>query len=293
MVLGSEGRLGIVTEATVRATRLPEREEFHGLFFPAWEAAATALRHVVQARLPLSMLRLSTPEETRTNLVLAGHERAIAALERILAFRGARTEKCLLLVGLTGRARIVRAARRDLLALVKPLGALNVGFLFGNAFKKNRFRAPYLRNELWERGYAVDTLETAAPWSRIPALLAAVESALRDGLSAEKERVHVFTHLSHAYVDGSSLYTTYVFRLAPDPERNLARWRRLKDAASRAIVAHGGTISHQHGVGLDHRPYLAAEKGPLGLALIGALARRCDPDGIMNPGKLLPEEAES
>jgi alkyldihydroxyacetonephosphate synthase len=110
---------------------------------------------------------------------------------------------------------------------------------------------------------------------------------LRDGLSDENEAVHVFTHLSHVYAQGSSVYTTYLFRCAPTYEQTRERWVRLKAAASRAIVEGGGTISHHHGVGTDHAPYLEAEKGVLGLTAISALAKTFDPDGVMNPGKLL------
>ena len=290
LVLGSEGRIGIVTEATVRVSRLPEREDFHGLFFASWEQGLAALRELLQTRLPLSMLRLSGPEETRTSLLLAGHERLIGALEKLLSFRGAGDGKCLLLVGLTGGARLVAAARKELLAVARRHAGIHVGRAFGTAFKKSRFRAPYLRNDLWEKGWAVDTLETAVPWSKVPSTLAAVERAISEALLPRGERVHVFTHLSHAYVDGSSLYTTYLFRVAPDPDETLDRWRALKGAASRAIVEHGGTISHQHGVGVDHAPYLAAEKGALGLSTIGSVLRHLDPEGRMNPGKLLRRE---
>ena len=117
-------------------------------------------------------------------------------------------------------------------------------------------------------------------------MAAALAPAIRRGLADEGERVHAFTHLSHVYPTGSSLYTTFVFRLADDPDVTLARWRRLKALASEAIVRLGGTISHQHGVGTDHAPYLAAEKGELGMAALGDLARRFDPAGIMHPGVL-------
>jgi alkyldihydroxyacetonephosphate synthase len=79
------------------------------------------------------------------------------------------------------------------------------------------------------------------------------------------EKVHVFTHLSHIYPHGSSIYTTYLFRLGADADETLARWQRLKTAASQAILAYRGTITHQHGIGTDHLPYLAAEKGALGM----------------------------
>jgi alkyldihydroxyacetonephosphate synthase len=99
--------------------------------------------------------------------------------------------------------------------------------------------------------------------------------------------VHAFAHLSHVYPSGSSVYVTYVFRLAPDPDETLARWRSIKDAASATIVELGGTISHQHGVGRDHRRWLPTEKGDLGIAAIEAVAATFDPEGIMTPGVLV------
>ena len=105
-------------------------------------------------------------------------------------------------------------------------------------------------------------------------------------MQGEGERVHAFTHLSHVYRQGCSIYSTFVFRAAPTYEENHARWVKLKRAVSEAIVANGGTISHQHGVGIDHAPYLEAEKGPLGMDLIRAVAREFDAQGMMNPGKL-------
>ena len=79
-------------------------------------------------------------------------------------------------------------------------------------------------------------------------------------------------------------------RLAGTPEKTLERWKKLKQAASRAIVESGGTISHQHGVGIDHSEYLAAEKGILGIRMLRSVMTELDPEGRMNPGKLLPEE---
>ena len=177
-------------------------------------------------------------------------------------------------------------AEREVRAILRGRQAVGVPVL-GRSWTAERFRTPYLRNSLWEAGYAVDTVETAATWSQVPSLAHEVATALRTGLAGDGERVHAFSHLSHVYPTGSSLYTTYVFRLAGDPEVTLERWRRLKRAVSEAIVAGGGTISHQHGVGTDHAPYLPFEKGELGMAALADLARRFDPDGLMNPGKLL------
>jgi alkyldihydroxyacetonephosphate synthase len=289
MVLGSEGRLGILSEVTVRATRLPEREDFHAVFFLGFDPGRSAVRQILQAGLPLSMLRLSTAVETATTLVLAGHENLIGLLERLLALRGVGEGKCMLLLGFSGTAAMVAAARGEALAIARKCGGVHAGRAFAAQWHKHRFRTPYLRNSLWEAGYAIDTMETATGWAQVPAIVAAIETALRNALVEIGERVHVFTHLSHVYPYGSGVYTTCLFRLAGDPEESLARWRALKMAASRAIVAQGGTISHQHGVGVDHLPYLAAEKTPLGLEAVRDVCRRFDPQGTMNPGKLVPD----
>ncbi|MEA3335800.1 MAG: FAD-binding oxidoreductase [Chloroflexota bacterium] len=290
LFLGSEGRMGILTEATVRTTPLAEREEFHAIFLPDWERAVAAARAVIQARLPLSMLRLSTPVETETMLALAGHERLIAALERLLSVRRIGKEKCMLLMGFTGNSNVVKISRQQAVAISGRFGGVHIGRRFGDQWHKGRFRTPYLRNTLWQRGYAVDTLETATAWTAVPDMVTGIENALHAALEETGERVHVFTHLSHLYPTGSSIYVTYLFRLSPDPDENLERWRCLKAAASEAIVVRGGTISHQHGVGKDHAPYLAAEKGALGMRTIRELYHQFDPAGILNPGTLLPAE---
>jgi alkyldihydroxyacetonephosphate synthase len=157
------------------------------------------------------------------------------------------------------------------------------------AWRRDRFAAPYLRNVLWDAGYAVDTVETAATWSDLPELADALGPALRHRLESDGERVHAFSHLSHVYGSGSSLYCTYVFRRAVDPDDTLDRWRRLKSAASDVIVGHGGTISHQHGIGAHHAPYLVGEKGDLGIAALRAAMDRLDPDGTMHRGVLFAD----
>lgn len=194
----------------------------------------------------------------------------------------------MLLVAYSGPEGLARRVRRTVLNIAGEYGGVNVGRTFGQEWQKNRFRTPYLRNSLWDLGYAVDTLETAVTWRKTPAMIAAIEEALHTALADEGEAVHAFTHLSHFYSNGCSVYTTCLFRRAADPQQTLSRWKRLKDAASQAIVRQGATISHQHGVGLDHAPYLEQEKGRLGMEMLEEVFAHMDPDGVMNPGKLLP-----
>ncbi len=290
MILGSEGRIGILTEAVVRVTPLPEREVFHAVFFPDWDRAQEAIRQIVQARLPLSMLRLSNATETLTTLTLAGHKTLIGALESYLGWRGCKDEKCLLMIGASGQKSTVADAIRSALRIARRHKGVAVGQAMGKKWKQNRFRSVYLRNSLWQQGYAIDTIETACDWPRVKAMMLAVEQAATEALTKNGERVHTYTHLSHVYSQGASVYTTFAYRLSGNYEQDLARWQDLKAAVCQAIVHIGGTISHQHGVGTDHAPYLAAEKGPLGISAMRHLYQHFDPDGMMNPGKLLPAE---
>jgi alkyldihydroxyacetonephosphate synthase len=113
-----------------------------------------------------------------------------------------------------------------------------------------------------------------------------VGGALRRSLSAAGTPALVLCHLSHLYRSGASLYFTFLARQAEAP---LEQWRAAKAAASEAIVAAGGTITHHHAVGRDHAAWMRAEVGELGLDVIRAAKERLDPAGIMNPGKLLPD----
>lgn len=287
MILGSEGRLGIITRATIRVQSAPEVERFYAAFFRDWETGVNAVRAVAQSDLPLSMLRLSNPQETETTLVLAGRERLVSLAERGLRVLGYGDQPCMLIYGLTGYRGILAITRWRTGALLRSHGGLLVGKTIGEMWRKSRFFTPYLRNTLWERGYAVDTLETAVSWANVLPTAEAITAALRDGLTDQEERVLIFAHLSHIYQDGASIYVTFIFRRARDPAETLHRWQILKGAASEIIVAHGGTISHQHGVGTDHAPYLAAEKGEVGMSILKAVQQKLDPQGLLNPGKLL------
>ncbi len=289
LFMGSEGRMGIITECKVRVTPLPARESFHVAFLPDWGRARRVMQAAAQAKIPLSMLRLSNAVETETQLKLAGHEQLIGLLERYLSARGVDQGKCMLTFGVTGSKALCRHAYKQMVKLLGKHDAIHTPYVdqqLGRKWAASRFRSPYLRESLWEEGYAVDTLETATDWVNVDALHDSIEDSLRNAIADTGEKVHVFTHLSHVYPQGSSIYTTYVFRCADTYAETHERWRRLKAAASEAVVAGRGTISHQHGVGVDHAPYLPAEKGKLGMKAIRTLAKAFDPKGIMNPGKL-------
>jgi alkyldihydroxyacetonephosphate synthase len=288
VVLGSEGRLGVITQARLRVRPIPEADEFVGVFFPTWEQGSVATRAAAQEDLPVSMLRLSDPLETETTLVLSGKSWVNLA-DKGLRLLGFQDRRCLLIFGVTGSSTQARQARRAATSLFRRYGGLHVGKLVGHTWQKSRFLSPYLRNTLWERGVAVDTLETALPWAQVQAAAMAIPQAIREAARSRNEQVLAFAHLSHVYHDGASIYITYLFRCKADSEELLEDWRSMKHAASLSIQQHGGTISHQHGVGLDHAAYLPAEKGILGMEALRGVCQVFDPDGMMNPGKLYKE----
>jgi alkyldihydroxyacetonephosphate synthase len=287
LVLGSEGRYGIITRAIVRVQRLPEAESFHAIFFHDWSAGADAVREIAQAGIPISMLRLSNAQETEVTLALSGKDQLVGLADRGLRLLKYDENRALLIFGVTGQKALTRLARHETTRIARKHGGFAAGTPIGHLWQKSRFLSPYLRNTLWEQGYALDTVETAVPWSNVEPTALAIQAAIREALQAFPERVLVFAHLSHVYAAGASIYTTYLWRRSADPDQTLAHWQAMKDAASRVIIARGGTISHQHGVGVDHRPYLESEKGAIGMQMIEAVRAQLDPDRLLNPGKLM------
>jgi alkyldihydroxyacetonephosphate synthase len=288
LVLGSEGRLGVITEATVRVRKRPAGRAVRAWLVPSWEEGIEAVRRLTvgaTGSLPLSMLRLSDPQETEVALAvgLGGH--AWAPLARaVLRLRGVGSGSCLLLCGAAGGPRRLRYALKAAQAIVRRQGGVSLGEGPGRRWLADRFRHPYLRDALLDLGWATDTLETAAPWSVLPRLYRAVHRALAGGLT---EEIPVLCHVSHVYADGASLYFTYFFACPEDPEEAVHQWALLKRAASDAIVNAGGTISHHHGVGSWHAPWVPKEMGEAGVRVLAAAARELDPRGVLNPHVLL------
>ena len=292
MILGSEGRIGILSEVKVRVSKLPEREGFYVVFFPSWEQAKHACRELVQSRAPLSMLRLSNVIETESLLKLSEHQGPIVWLERYLKLRGVADGKCMLTFGITGGRQQYRGVKRHAMRVIRRFGGVNMGTSMGSKWAENRFQAPYLRNDAWEQGYAIDTLETATNWDNVDNILDKVETNLRNGLADEGVKVHAYTHLSHCYPQGCSIYCTYVFPFGRDHQHTLSRWAKLKHSTSQIIVDNGGTISHQHGVGKDHAPFVHVEKGELGMQFIESLCHTADHKQLLNPGTLISTQQQ-
>ncbi|MEV0592307.1 FAD-binding oxidoreductase [Nonomuraea cavernae] len=266
LVLGSEGVFGVITSLRLRVRRLPAEKVYEGWRFASFKEGSAALRTLAQEGPLPTVLRLS--DETETMIGLARPD----------AIGGGDTG-CLVIAGYEGASV---AGRRDAAASVlSRLGGTPLGTAPGEDWEHGRFSAPYLRDSLLAAGATVETLETATFWSGLPRLYDAVRLALLGALGSPL----VMCHISHVYETGASLYFTVVTAQHGDP---VEQWARAKEAVTSAIVEAGGTVSHHHGVGREHRRAYATEVGPVGVEILRAIKSRLDPEGILNPGVLVP-----
>jgi alkyldihydroxyacetonephosphate synthase len=286
LVVGSEGALGVITRAALRVRPRPTAARYEGFAFASFGEGAEALRVLEQAGAAPQIARLSDEEETRLQLALAGGGVKARLGGAYLRARGV-AGGCIAICGWEGEDDDVARRRARTAALLRRHGAVPLGQSPGRAWLRGRYHGPYLRDDLLDHGVFVETLETATQWSSLSTLYGAVGDALRTTLSGLGTPPLVMCHVSHLYPTGASLYFTFLARALPGEE--LAQWHAAKAAATDAIVASGGTITHHHAVGRDHAPWLRAEAGEHGVAALRAVKAQLDPAGVLNPGKLLPD----
>lgn len=271
---GSEGTLGVITRVRVRVHPVPESVRYEAWSFPDFATGAAALRAVVQTGTGPTVLRMSDEVETGVNLATTHNigEQTV-------------TGGCLGITVFEGTPAHTESRHAETRALLAAQGGTSLGEAPAKAWEQGRFDAPYLRDSLLRAGAICETLETATTWSNLPVLKAAVTEALTSALTASGTAALVMCHISHVYPTGASLYFTVVAGQRGDVAQ---QWHAAKVAACDAIIANGGTITHHHAVGADHRPWMAAEVGDLGVAVLRAVKQTLDPVGILNPGKLIP-----
>jgi alkyldihydroxyacetonephosphate synthase len=281
LVIGSEGTLGAITSVGLRVFPRPATARYEGWFVHSFAEGADALRQLVQAGIEPDVARLSDEPETQLGQAIGGtgglKDRAAGAFLRARGYAGG----CLLICGWEDDAAAIARRRAPAGRALRRAGAMPLGEGPGRSWLASRYAGPHLRDDLLDRGVLVETLETATSWSNLEALKGAVTHALQGALGAPL----VMCHVSHLYATGASLYFTAL--AAQDAEDPFGQWQRAKAAATDAILATGGTLSHHHAVGADHAPWMPAEAGALGHDVLRVLKERCDPAGVMNPGKLL------
>ncbi|MFR0355307.1 FAD-binding oxidoreductase [Streptomyces sediminimaris] len=276
LLLGSEGAFGVITSVTVRIRPAPRSRIYEGWKFASFEEGTAALRRLAQDGPRPTVLRLS--DETETLIGLAQPD-AIGSPDAPAA------AGCTAVAGYEGTEEDTALRREHASAVLRACGGVPLGAEPGERWSHGRYSAPYLRDALLDAGAFAETLETAAFWSGVPGLYAAVRDALTTTLTEAGTPPLVMCHISHVYENGASLYFTVVSAQGEDP---VAHWSRAKHAANEAILAAGGTITHHHAVGTDHRDWYVREVGPQAVEALRAVKHTLDPHGVLNPGVLLP-----
>jgi len=292
MIIGSEGRLGIITEVTVQVHRTPAVREVLGYFFPTWEAGLAAMHEIAESDASPSVTRVSNARESGFSLATRKESKGIGAtgekaLLKVLTARGWDLEQlCLSFIGYEGTASHVRYEKHLVGAIVRKHGGIGVGKGPGAMYDQKKFDTPYLRDFLLDRGAAADVSETAAPWSRLQEVYDAANAAANAAYDRLGVHGWIMCHLSHSYHSGACLYFTFAFITGDDP---IGEYEQVKSAIQQSFVDHGATLSHHHAVGVEHSPWMEQDISSEGVAIMRGLFDSADPGANFNPGKILAD----
>ncbi len=277
--MGSEGAFGILVQVTLRVFRYtPENRRYYAYMFKDWEGAKTAVREIMQRECGFpSVFRLSDAEETDVALRLYGIEGTLAdkALTR-LGYQP--TQRCLFLGTSDGERGFTRNLQRNINEICRDQRAFGLTpFNVTQRWEAERWRDPYLREDLQDYGIIMDTLECAVTWSG----LEDVHRGVRAYLKSRPQTV-CMTHLSHAYPQGGNLYFIFIARI-----KEIGEYLALQYGVLDAIQKSGAAMSHHHGLGKQTTPWLEGQAGKAYIDTLRSLKEHFDPDYIMNPGGTL------
>jgi alkyldihydroxyacetonephosphate synthase len=296
MIVGSEGRLGVITEITAQVHRVAEVREIQAYFFPTWEAGIKAMQTISESDASPIITRVSDARETGFSMATSKERHGMDALlagkvlPALMKSKGWKLDEiCLSFIGFEGGSAHVARQKKLVGAIVKQHGGMGVGTGPGVLYDQKKFDTPYLRDFLLDRGAAGDVSETAAPWSKLLPLYNGVVAAANRAYDEIGTKGWIMCHLSHSYHSGACLYFTFAFVGGDDM---LAEYDVVKSAIQQAFVDNGGTISHHHGVGVEHSPWLEQDISAEGVAVMRGLFSAVDPGDNFNPGKVVPAERE-
>jgi alkyldihydroxyacetonephosphate synthase len=288
MILGSEGRLGVITEVTVNVHPTPELREINGYLFPNWEAGIAAMHEISLSDAKPTVTRVSDARESGFSFATSKEKKGFDPQKLLMAYlqrKGWDLEGInLSFIGFEGSRSHVAYEKKIVAAIVKKHGGMGVGKGPGVLYDQKKFDTPYLRDFLLDRGAAADVSETAAPWSRLNEMHDSVYAAANAAYASLGLSGWIMSHLSHSYHSGACLYFTFAFVYKEDA---IAEYDVVKSAIQQAFIDHGGTLSHHHAVGREHAPWLEQDISAGGVALMQGLFVSADPSGILNPGKII------
>ncbi len=290
MILGSEGRLGVITEATVNVHRLPDERLVLGYLFPDWSAGLTAMRELSSSDAAPSITRVSDARETRFSFATRKKSKGVSSLVTkglmaVLKRRGWDLDQiCLSFIGYEGGRDHVNRQKSMAKEIVGKHGGIVLGKGPGELYDQKKFDTPYIRDFLLDRGAAGDVSETAAPWSKLKGLYDNTVAAANRAFDQIGVKGFIMCHLSHSYHSGACLYFTFAFK--QDEHDGLRQYDVVKSALQQSFVDNGGTLSHHHAVGVEHAPWLRQDISPAGADMMAGLFEAVDPGQHLNPGKI-------
>ena len=294
MILGSEGRLGVITEVTVQVHRTPAKRDVYAYFFPNWKAGMAAMQAIAESDAAPTITRVSDSRETGFSLATSkdrkGFDKFLAGtvLPGLMKSKGWTLDDiCLSFIGYEGSVSHAKRQKSLVDAIVKKHGGMGVGKGPGILYDQKKFDTPYLRDFLLDMGAAGDVSETAAPWSKLVGVHEAVYAAANKAFDEIGIKGWIMSHMSHSYHSGACLYFTFAFVFGDDP---IGEYNTVKRAIQQAFVDNDATISHHHGVGLEHSPWLAEDISAEGVKVMTGLLTSADPGENFNPGKILPRK---
>jgi alkyldihydroxyacetonephosphate synthase len=295
LCIGSEGTLGVITEATMQVHPRPESRRTHGYLFMEFEAGIQAMHECVRKECVPSMLRLSDPDKTALSLAFkppsSGLSQAVTKVMKsylkVKGFDFARA--CLMLTTFEGSKRGAARQHSEVNAIYRRFGAVDLGPSSGKSFESTKYDFPHIRDFLMDRGITSDVSETSTVWSNLVPLYGATTSALRAAIAESGVKPWVGCHISHTYDCGASLYLTFACR--QQDGREMQQYLHAKRTVQQLFIDHGATLSHHHAVGTEHLPWLADDISAMGVRAVAAIKDGLDPDNIMNPGRLRPSAA--
>ena len=296
MILGSEGRLGLITEATVHVRKLPASRVILGYLFPTFRDGLAAMQAIATSEASVSVTRVSDAPETQFSFAT---RKASSRMDKLQStalttfLRRAKgfdmNEMCLSFIGYEGSEGHVSEQRRIVGRIVARHGGICIGSSPGQLYDQKKFDTPYIRDFLLDRGAAGDVSESAAPWSKLQALHDGAVDAAHAAFKKIGAQGVIISHLSHSYHSGACLYFTFGFKFGKDA---LGDYDIVKSAIQQSFIDNGGSISHHHGVGLEHAPWLEQDISAEGVAVMRGLFASADPGENFNPRKIVADVKE-
>jgi alkyldihydroxyacetonephosphate synthase len=295
LICGSEGILGVITEATMRIHRAPAVKDYRGFLFKNFEDGVNAIYDCIDRGFPPSMVRLQDSGETELAFNMKAPKVGLEGLiqKPIKSYLKASgySAPCIMIIGFEGDVDAISATRKGALKIIKKHKGFSLGKGVGKTWSADKFNVPYLRDYIMDYACTADVAETSATWKNLLPLYNNTIKATKEQFQKEGGDGYIGCHISHTYKTGACLYFTWAAKQIPGQE--LEQYYRYKKFITDTFMKSGGTVSHHHAIGYEHKAWMEVEVSRTGLQALHAVKESLDPKGILNPGKLLPESQEN